>query len=504
MKPHPGTRVIFLPKSQIKKKILSHPELTNPTPSTSKQIQSKIVPVSKTQVRGISAASQNKNIEFDFHFKFTYATRFKQSYVFAKSNHRTEYHCIFCASLEILDYETFKNHIETEHLKQPIAYSVCDSCLKFENIDEFEYHIMQQHLRDNINIFSFKLLALDKDIKEDNSMSCFSFVCKTLDFNKAGRIEVNASPSWKFVCENCQCQFRKISQLQSHLENVHIVKLSQLACNKCGILFKSFIELPKHVLSQHFHHLNIVVFMTLLAPDPKKIIKILPNTLKLVPLTGSPTPNLTDTVEAVVPKPVVLSPVIAIPVTKTTNEISEINQPKPVVLSPVKVTHLTKTTNKISKMNQPTLKRKDETTGAPPAKQPRKEHPVFVLSYDIDSENDHCVIARSSVISDAFLCCRLCQVKFKLLSHLVMHIESSHIHDKISYCICEKCCTVLYSLEDLPRHIQTLHSETSKTGRFQFKLISMKTTVLEDIEEGLSMEELLPPPANYQKDEGKI
>lgn len=128
--------------------------------------------------------------------------------------------------------------------------------------------------------------------------------------------------------------------------------------------------------------------------------------------------------------------------------------------------------------------------------------PNFTFSYDVDLGNDHCVIVKSTNIPNSFSC-TLCQISFEECFELIDHIETSHIHDKISYSICEKCCSVLNSLFEFAGHVTTLHTKESQTHEFQFKLISLKTSVLEDIEEGLTMRDMLtpsPPPSSYIND----
>lgn len=369
---------------------------------------------------------QERNVDLGFHFKFTYTFKKSDNCVIATSNEKTDYYCTYCVGLRIKDYTQFKAHIESNHLKDEIAYSRCHTCMQMESIDEFEYHIMQNHLRDQTKSFCFSLMCLDKSVYLMKSRPCFFFNCLIKD-NKR-EIQACASPSWKFICNDCK-QFRKISTLQSHLEEIHQMRLTKIACNKCGDILKALIDLPKHALSHHRYHVNIAFFM-----------------------------NFTD-----------LSQGMSV-------------QQGMIVQQETSVQHKNNNDNQIVKFST--------------AKRPRIDTTIFTFSYDIDTTNDHCVVARYAPDSLNPLSCRLCQFKYIQLTHLEKHIESRHIHDKISYCICEKCCTVFDCLEEIPQHIQSIHSEIAKTHVFQFKLISLKTSVLEDVEEGLPMEELLPPLKN--------
>ncbi|KAL5288317.1 hypothetical protein ACFFRR_008880 [Megaselia abdita] len=600
-KPKIITKIVFVPKKPAV--ITIHPEPKDPIPSTSNQNPTPALIETVAVPEKVSLAS---NLELQFNFKFTFAMNRMRDYcVFAKSSLKTEYNCLYCYDLIIRDYEHFKKHIETKHIWRSIVYSVCDACMELESIDEFEYHIMQKHLRDEKLNYCFKLISIDSSVKVDSSNPCFTFIFEINKDAKA-KVCVNPTASWKFICLKCRIQFRKISHLNLHVEKTHKLKISQLKCGDCKYIFKGLIQLPRHALKDHKKptKLEIDVQFEGNSKEPSKEIVCSNSDLgkeisKTIPIASKPT--VLKSIKPVIvttAKPNLLSQKPCFTISNVTSTSKPVSAPRPIVISTssilpplVKInqglaktstiTSGSATTNTVlsakqslatinttpitkpgfstvkpstttSKQDTPkivmlrksivlagndkplpqssnplitTMKRKfvrvcsKAIAGEAAISEPRpvkvarvvqNETPpetFYCLSYDIDSANDHCVMARfsqSSKSSKYLLCCKLCQVKFKELAHLRNHIETSHIHDKISYSICEKCCTVLNHMSDFTEHIRTLHSDICETSIFQFKLISMKTTVLEDVEEGLTMRDMLTPSPNFEDSEDVI
>lgn len=480
----------------------------DPEPSTSQKVGPDITK-SATTIQLIPSTLNPiqkyviKNDDLQTKFKFMYAvSRFKANCVFAKINNKTDYQCTYCPYLKLTDYDCFKKHIEKIHLKQSIAYSKCNICSESKSLDEFEFHIIKHHLQDKRLWFSLKLFCADETVGAENLEPRFTFKFE-IDNEKNGHISVSAMTTNRFICGLCLIQFKKMSHLNTHISIKHMSMVNRVFCVSCGELIKCLSELQDHVLNQHSKSLKIV--FDLQSIEPKPVVS------KVKQMILEPRPIESRIVQTK-PKNVVSGTIYKINAEPNANvkKIVKPTYPESSVFLNSQTrcfqTNYRKILPKtsysesaiISKSNQP---QSNIVVGEPNPKKTKTVDHSFELTYDIDSENDHCVIAKFNDASHSFSC-TLCQIVYRELADLEDHIETSHIHDKISYSICEKCCTVLGSLHELTGHILTLHAQDSKTLCFQFKLISMKTTVLEDIEEGLTMRDMLTPSPTFENSDG--
>lgn len=313
--------------------------------------------------------------------------------------------CSFCTNENLENFDQLKDHIGRWHTLQPIACSSCNICDKVEPIDDFEYHIIQKHLRDPSSWFCFKVMTIDETIEINNPKPCFSYsfeICR----ERFSILRVKSSEDWVYKCKEHEMVFSRLESLGEHIRINHKIHLVQLVCNTCGKEFDNILSCHSHVYISHKRNISIIFHINVCFSSRAQGKRLAPEAQDAI-----------------------------------------------------------------------CKKTKMETKAE--------------FAYDIDSQNDHCMILTGR--EEANYVCNLCQIDLVNCKKLVDHIESSHIHDKISYSICDVCCRVLNTVYEFPGHISLFHGGVYEKATYQFKLISMKTTVLEDIEDGLSMRDLLTP-----------